>query len=222
MASVYELKRAIRTSIKSALKTLGGDTMQRESQAIAGQVIASSYFKRASALCIYVHCAKLREVDTTAILDAAYESGKRCYVPLVADRAANMKLLHLENLAELRAVPPFGILEPDPCYPEGHPREEALDHPGGLDLVILPGLGFDTQGRRLGRGGGYYDKALAALRSRAAEACRPPPLLVALAYGVQVRGDIPVDQHDQEVDILVTADASRPCSLRGKEALLAK
>ncbi|GFH10865.1 5-formyltetrahydrofolate cyclo-ligase [Haematococcus lacustris] len=103
MASVYELKRAIRTSIKSALKTLGSDTMQRESQAIAGQVIASSYFKRASALCIYVHCAKLREVDTTAILDAAYESGKRCYVPLVADRAANMKLLHLGVAAGLSA-----------------------------------------------------------------------------------------------------------------------
>uniref|UniRef100_A0A7S3QMQ1 5-formyltetrahydrofolate cyclo-ligase n=1 Tax=Dunaliella tertiolecta TaxID=3047 RepID=A0A7S3QMQ1_DUNTE len=74
-----------------------------------------------------------------------------------------------------------------------------------LDVLLLPGLGFDTSGNRLGRGGGYYDKALERLMQRAQDLGREPPLLVGLAYSCQVVPEVPVDKHDKKVDVLVTA-----------------
>ncbi|KAF5842971.1 hypothetical protein DUNSADRAFT_3564 [Dunaliella salina] len=75
-----------------------------------------------------------------------------------------------------------------------------------LDVLLLPGLGFDTSGNRLGRGGGYYDKALERLAQRAQGLGREPPLLVGLAYSCQVVPEVPVDEHDKKVDVLVTAN----------------
>jgi 5-formyltetrahydrofolate cyclo-ligase len=66
------------------------------------------------------------------------------------------------------------------------------------DLVVVPLLAFDREGRRLGQGGGYYDRALAALRAR-----RPIHLL-GLAYGGQETADLPHEPHDQALDAIAT------------------
>lgn len=60
-----------------------------------------------------------------------------------------------------------------------------MDRP--LDVLVMPGLAFDASGRRLGRGGGYYDKYIAALFERHAARGWRRPLLAALAYREQVR-----------------------------------
>jgi hypothetical protein len=67
-------------------------------------VVAAPYFQQASTLGIYVHCAKLREVDTSPLLEAALQAGKRCFVPVVQDKASNMKLMHLGMCSVLSPV----------------------------------------------------------------------------------------------------------------------
>lgn len=89
-----------------------------------------------------------------------------------------------------------------------------MDQP--LDLLIMPGLAFDSAGRRLGRGGGYYDKFIMRLLTRADQMGWDRPLLLALAYREQLVDDIPMDQHDEPVDWVITADRA----LRGKAAVL--
>lgn len=155
-------KRRVREEVKAALRQLSAEQMAEESAAIAARVLASRAFREAPHAVIYVHCAKLREVDTTAVLQQAMEARKRLYVPRVQDKDANMHFLHLDSLDALEAVPPFGIREPRPTYDDGSERHDVLQVDEPLELVVMPGLAFDRAGRRLGRGGGYYDKFIAA------------------------------------------------------------
>ena len=83
----------------------------------------------------------------------------------------------------------FGVLEPAASQP-------ALELGAG-DLAIVPGLAFDRAGRRLGRGGGYYDRAFPAERSDA-------PTLVGLAFEFQVVAEVPSACHDRRMDAVCT------------------
>lgn len=76
--------------------------------------------------------------------------------------------------------------------------------PGGLDLIFLPGLGFDRQGHRLGRGGGYYDAYL----KRCVQHPHGKPYTMALAFREQICLQVPVDEHDVKVDEVLYEDAS--------------
>ena len=220
-SSAAEQKQAARAAAKTALRSLTDAAMAQESGAAASHMLGTEIMRSARAVAIYVHCARLREVDTTAVLSRALAAGARVYVPRVQDSDANMHFLRIQNLAELRPVPPFGILEPEPLLPGGAPREDALEGDAALEVVVLPGLAFDPSGRRLGRGGGYYDKFIAAARRRAEARGWPPPLLAALAFRAQVLAEVPVAAHDEQIDILVTADGVEACSTRGHAAMAA-
>jgi 5-formyltetrahydrofolate cyclo-ligase len=177
-------------------------------QAIAAEVLQLPAFASSSRVGIYITCERLREVDTGAILAAALQQGKRCYVPLVKDSNANMQLLHIDGLQDLHPAPPFGILEPAPSTPDGGAREDVLESAGLLDLLVMPGLGFDGAGGRLGRGGGYYDKFIGDLVARAHQLGRPPPLLLALAFREQLVEAVPMGPQDRRVDVLVLQDGA--------------
>ena len=71
-------------------------------------------------------------------------------------------------------------------------------------LVLVPLLAFDARGHRLGYGGGYYDRTIAALRRR-----RRPPLFVGLAFAAQEIDAVPAEARDQALDWLVTEDEAR-------------
>jgi 5-formyltetrahydrofolate cyclo-ligase len=211
-------KQAVRVAVRGALRELDEAAMAAESAAAAAHLLSADFMRQARRVGVYVHCARLREVDTGAVLAAALAGGARVYVPRVQDSDANMHFLHIQGPEDLRAVPPFGILEPHPTRADGSPREDALEADAPLEVVVLPGLAFDGGGRRLGRGGGYYDKFVAACRRRAEERGWAPPVLAALAFGTQVVGRVPVAPHDQRVDVLATAEGLRRCTARGRAA----
>ena len=66
------------------------------------------------------------------------------------------------------------------------------------DLVVVPSLAFDRKGVRLGQGGGYYDRVLAMLRARR------PVFVLGLAYAGQETQNLPVEDHDQRLDAILT------------------
>ena len=76
------------------------------------------------------------------------------------------------------------------------PSRRSPLRPTAVDAVLVPGVGFDRAGNRLGHGGGHYDRLLARLRRDA--------IVIGIAHDDQVVGDIPVESHDRRVDVLVT------------------
>jgi 5-formyltetrahydrofolate cyclo-ligase len=214
-------KEAARRAVKEALRRLGQTEMAEESAQVAHHLRSTGLVAAAKTLCIYVHCAKLREVDTSAVLAealAAQEDGRSSvFVPRVQDSDSNMHFLRITSFDELEAVPPFGILEPYPQTADGKARQDVADVDSPVDLVVMPGLAFDRTGRRLGRGGGYYDKFLAGCWERASARGWHPPLLAALAYRSQIIEHIPMEDHDKPIDILITADGVLRCSERARK-----
>ncbi|BDA48163.1 5-formyltetrahydrofolate cyclo-ligase [Coccomyxa sp. Obi] len=217
-ANIVDDKKFLRRAVNKELKTLTAEQMHSESSLIAQRVLEADFFKASRRVGVYIHCAPLREVDTTQLVSAVTQAeDKRCYIPVVQDRDSNMRLIHLDTLDDLKPAPPFNILEPPPTYADGRPREDVLEMDAPLDLLLMPGLAFDRKGRRCGRGGGYYDKFLARCQQRAQQLGWDPPLLVALAYRAQLVEAVPMCDYDRPVDIIVTADSLLPCSPRGQQ-----
>lgn len=219
MSNLDEQKRTTRRIVKNALAALTTDQMAKESAAITSKFISAGFLDNVTHAAIYVHCPRLREVDTTTILNSALNSSSphsiRVYAPRVLpEKGGRMHFLHLDSTSSLVSAPPYGILEPKLHYQDGSLREDIIlttDPNARLQLIVMPGLAFDTQGRRLGRGGGYYDRFIQAYKDKARSNGWEPPLLVGLAYKVQVLegGQVPAEKHDALVDVLITEDQVR-------------
>jgi 5-formyltetrahydrofolate cyclo-ligase len=72
-------------------------------------------------------------------------------------------------------------------------------------VLVVPGVGFDRNGTRLGRGWGYYDRAI--------RRHRPPVVVVALAFGLQLVAALPRSEWDEPVDLIVTEREIVECAV---------
>ena len=99
----------------------------------------------------------------------------------------------------------FHVWKPDAAMIDGPfgARIPATGAPMVPQVLIVPLVGFDARGYRLGYGGGFYDRTLADLRAAG------PVLAVGFAYGAQELPDLPIDAFDQRLDMIVTEDGSR-------------
>lgn len=210
--SIFQKKRALRSRVRRELKAFDPIQRQQEDEAVQDLVLKAPWFKSCSRLCAYISCESLREVNTSKIVSTILdkpESGymeipKKLYVPRVEDKESNMRMVHITSTADLVANS-MNILEPTMLDNNGNQRENVLQADEPVDLLLLPGLAFDLSGRRLGRGGGYYDLFLKNYLELAGKRGWQPPLLVALTYSTQILDEpIPVSPHDVLVDALVS------------------
>ena len=116
---------------------------------------------------------------------------KKIVVPWCNDDG-ELELFHLESMDELETGM-YGILEPSEEL-RGLPQKQVDIKE--LDLIMVPGVGFDATGARMGHGKGYYDKLL--------ENARQGTPLVALAFECQMFEEIPVASHDIYMDKIIT------------------
>lgn len=146
------------------------------------------------------------EPDTFGIMAKVLAAGKRLALPKVIKERRELALFEIKNLGELKRGC-MGIPEP-----ESH--HERVVGVGELDIVIMPGIAFDSKGGRVGYGGGYYDRLLAprfsAPRHHAGLTGKSKgrPALVAISYAWQVLGEVPMASHDVRVHVIVTEAAT--------------
>jgi 5-formyltetrahydrofolate cyclo-ligase len=138
---------------------------------------------------ISAYMPKGSEFDPWPVVERLIGAGARVALPLAADRAAPMTF-RLSPGREHLVADAFGVPSPPADAPEAAP-----------DLVICPLLAFDRQGRRLGQGGGHFDRALAALKAAR------PVFVLGVGYACQEARAIPAEAHDVLMDAILTETA---------------
>lgn len=128
------------------------------------------------------------EIDTRPFLVDAQSRGQEVWLPYT-DLVTKQIIPYVYTGEECLKLGTYGIYEPDTaiCRPADV---------SALDAVILPGSAFDRKGGRLGYGGGYYDRFLASLTHR--------PLLIGLAFDMQIVEEVPKEPHDFRVQYVAT------------------
>ena len=176
-------KHEQRKAIKSVLKGLSEDELKQESLLAAKRFTLLDEFKRAKTVMAYM--AMQRECDPSVIVRAAKESGKRVAFPLCIE-GNRLKIL-VPNDDNAFCVGAYGIIEPDIT------RSTVIE-PNDLDIIVVPGLAFDKNCQRLGRGAGFYDRLLS-------ESCA---FKAGFAFDEQILPKVCTEEHDQRLDCVVT------------------
>jgi len=135
---------------------------------------------------ILFYASKLPEVETLSLMDRMLKAGKIISVPIIEKETHTLRLSKIDSIDELK---PSTFSVPEPI------TSEKPISPDSIDTVLLPLLGFDRAGRRLGYGAGYYDRFLAK---------NSHLLKIGLAYSLQEEWEIPVESTDIRLDYVVT------------------
>ena len=177
-------KRTLRQQILAHRRALSHDQWLESSRRAEGLLLSLDEYLRAD--CIALYAPAHNETDTSGILAAAFETGKRVLYPAVC--GTRMVFRQVEGLQSLTEGS-FGILEPCPTGIDHHADE--------ADLIVVPGVAFDLAGHRIGYGKGYYDRFLQHPGRKAR--------LVGLCHDFQlIDGAIPAEEHDVRMEIVVT------------------
>lgn len=175
-------KTELRREIRTRKRAMTEEEIETRSVKLAQLFFASEAYQNAKT--IYGYLPYNQEVRTVPMLERALKDGKKVAVPKVY--GDEMKFLYLDDLNAV-AKGYAGI--PEPIADEPVAQDETA-------LVLMPGLAFDPQGHRIGYGGGFYDKFLAA---------EPNHPTLALCYEFQMLPKLDVEDHDIPVDTVLWA-----------------
>ena len=183
---VHRAKTKLRRSLKERLKRLSSRERTLQSRRIQKALFRRKFFQHARTILFYVSLPE--EVDTWPMMEQTLKMRKRILVPRM--RRGRIVPSEVTNLKQQLRRGSYRIFEPQRQSSRSVPLTE-------IDLVIVPGIGFDRCGFRLGRGGGHYDRFLKRLKGRVP--------LVGLAFKLQHLKKVPVEHHDIPVDHVISA-----------------
>lgn len=187
----------LRQTLRKRRRALSPIERRRHSRALARTLATHPLFMRARRIALYL--PNDGEMDLTPVLERCARSGKRCYLPVI-NRIGHNRLWFAEYRPGQGLKPNcYGIPEPANGKWHGH-------SPIGLDLILMPLVGFDERGNRLGMGGGFYDRTLAYLRHRSHW---KRPRLLGVAYEFQKLDDLHCEEWDVPMHGVITESRLR-------------
>ena len=175
-------KKELRRTIRERKRAMTEEEIVSRSEKLGVLFSQSEAYKAAKT--IYGYLPYNQEVRTVPMLEQALKDGKRVAVPKVY--GDEMKFLYLDDLSQVEKGY-AGIPEP---IDDGPVADDETA------LVLMPGLAFDPAGHRIGYGGGFYDKFLAA---------EPNHPTLALCYEFQLLPELDTEEHDIPVDTVLWA-----------------
>jgi len=184
MNPTFQHKKELRGQILKQRESFSPEWLNKNSAQIHSNLKSLPAFDKAKIIHTYVDWKN--EVRTQSLIAELLETGKRVIVPVVDKNADQLKHSEIKSLSDLEPGA-FGIMEPKQ-NPETKVDIETLD------VILVPGVAFDTTGHRLGYGGGYYDAFLK----------QTTVLKIALGFEFQIVEKIPTREEDEKIDILVT------------------
>ncbi|ABK43235.1 5-formyltetrahydrofolate cyclo-ligase [Magnetococcus marinus MC-1] len=179
-----EKKEALRKTLLAWRGALDPAWRASANAAAVAHLLSHAWLGQAERVALY--CAIRGELDPAPLLAPLWQMGKILYLPRLEAGASQIRFARHQQ-GEVWQRGPFGIPQPGP--------DRAQIEPGAVDLMLVPLVGFDAQGGRLGYGGGFYDRTLAGQR---------PKLLVGLGFAGQQVEHLPRADHDIPLDAVVT------------------
>lgn len=185
-------KQALRAQVQLALKGLGQEARAAASSAACARLKAETVWQEARSIMCFAPLPG--ELDIWPLVEEAAAAGKRLALPRFVPASKAYEACVVQSLERDLKLGHFNIREPaSHCAPFTA---------GRLDLILVPGVAFDLQGHRLGRGKGYYDGLLTALRKSLGTLALPT--ICAVAFDEQILGEVPAEAHDVRMDLILT------------------
>ena len=186
-------KATIRNRVTRLRDSIGEGERQAKDRTIIETIFGIAGFAEAETVLLYASFRS--EVQTGKIIARTLKEGKTTVLPLVNRQEKRLSLRRIQRMEDL-IIGYMGIPEPRSIAAEVDLKN--------IDCVLVPGVAYDLHCFRIGYGGGYYDRLLGG--------GSPRPFLLAPAYEEQIVDDIPVDEHDVRMDMIVTEKRVIECS----------
>ena len=180
------VKKDLRARIRRRLKFQSPKSRREKSALIAAKLFAEELFRRAERVAFFVSLPE--EVDTRRMIDLALRLGKRVAVPKTDLKKSRLDFYEISSRRELTK----GVLG----IPEPEGNASRRQRGSTLDCVVVPGLAFDKNFNRLGRGGGFYDRFLKKVGKKTVK--------IGLGYSFQLVAKVPAEAHDTRLDLVIT------------------
>lgn len=187
------MKKSLRKSLLAKRDSIAVKDKQAKDSAIRKRLFSLEYLKEAKTILFYASFRS--EADTIKAIQNALKLKKRVALPVVDTEHKQLKLYEVHDISELSSGY-MGIPEPVAVRALNMGLNE-------IDIEIIPGIGFDLKGNRLGYGAGYYDKLLSH-KSKRLSKTKGRITTIALAFEEQIAEKIPSEPHDIRVDLIVT------------------
>lgn len=180
MVETRQAKRLLRKEIAARKEACPADILDELSNKIMSLLEQTTMFQEAS--CVALYHALPGEVQTAAFIEKWYRR-KKILLPLVVGE--DLRLLLYEGADTLR-LGAFGIQEP---------KADAQELPEEvIDLIVVPGVAFDKEKNRMGRGRGFYDRLLERIKAPT----------IGIGFGFQCVPHVPTEPFDRKMDWVIT------------------
>ena len=177
-------KAELRGQTRAALKAMSPAQQAAGSLQIRARIAKQECWREARSILFYASLPD--EPDVWQLLLGALAAGKTAALPRFAGEHQKYVACRINDVGRDLCEGRFGIREP---------REDCIEIPlNQLDFVLVPGVAFDLDGHRLGRGKGHYDRLLASFEG----------LACGVAFDQQVVGHVPVEPHDAQLSCILT------------------
>jgi 5-formyltetrahydrofolate cyclo-ligase len=173
-------KETIRKNILEKRDALSYRDVEIRSRRITDKLKEDKDYKKAKTIMLYM--SKDKEVSVQELIKDAMENKKKVIVPKVTDKG--LICCEVTDFKNMK-YSCFGILEP---------TNEIVCEVTKIDLIVVPGIGFDKTGHRIGYGKGYYDNLLKNYKGKT----------IGVGYDFQIVDKIPSDKWDVKVDRVVS------------------
>ncbi len=182
-------KSNLRTTLKATLAAISPRSRTTSSQQLCDQITTSDLYQSATTILCYA--ALPTELSLDPLINHALENGKTVCIPAVDWEKKTMHPAQIRSLKKDIQIGQYGLRSPNAhCTPVPDAQ---------ITLALIPGLGFDSSGRRLGRGAGFYDRWIETRQKN-----KEPITLLGVCFDEQIVEQIPTDPHDQLMNQVVT------------------
>ncbi|MDR0880465.1 MAG: 5-formyltetrahydrofolate cyclo-ligase [Clostridioides sp.] len=186
MSNIADTKKLLRQKFIKRREDMSPESVKVSCDIITEKLLSLEELKSSQNIMLYLDYRN--EVIMDGLILKLLSLGKNVYAPISVKADRRLIVAQITNLTSDIRIGAYGIREPKEDCPTVDPKL--------LDLVIVPGVAFDLENYRMGYGAGYYDRFL--------EELRPDAHTVSAVYSWQFVDEVPRDEHDKSVDLIVS------------------